>query len=160
METMYEAVLEEPQTQDTTTMSSWNHATVAYQTTKALSRYDDEYSICPELELELTTGRAKPDISVYHRRPANRNRDIIRMAEPPLIAIEILSPKQALSDITDKTFDVLLPAGVQAVWLLIPALRAITVYTANQPEYTITTGPVRDVATGIEVSVDEVYAGL
>jgi Uma2 family endonuclease len=157
MEAIHEADLEEFVTED---IMSWNHATVAYQTTKALSRYDVEYSICPELELELVTGRAKPDISVYHRRPANRHRDIIRMTDPPVLAIEILSPKQALSDITDKTFDVLLPAGVQTVWLLIPSLRAITVYTANQPEYTVTAGLVRDAATGIEVSIDEIYAGL
>ena len=143
------------QTED---VMSVNHSYLTYTLTKALSRYDQQYNIMPELEFELATGRVKPDIVICHKIRINWFNDIIRLTEPPLVAIEILSPRQALADLTDK-FQLYFPAGVLSVWVLIPAFREIHVVT---PDYnTISfqkTGLLKDPASGLELNLDEVFA--
>ncbi len=91
--------LDAHQTED---VLSVNHSYLTYTLTKALSRYDQQFSIMPELEFELTTGRVKPGIAIRKKLSINWFNDTIRFAEPPLVAIEILSPRQALADLTDK----------------------------------------------------------
>ena len=98
--------LEEFQTED---IMSYNHAKITYRLTKILSQYDEQYDILPELEFELSFGRAKPDVDICKPNKINWLRDIIRPTHPPLIAIEILSPRQALTDLTDKWLDVYFP---------------------------------------------------
>ncbi len=144
--------------QQTEDVMSVNHSYLTYTLTKALSRYDQQFSIMPELEFELPTGRVKPDIAICNKLRINWLNDTIRLSEPPLVAIEILSPRPALSDLTDK-FKMYFPAGVQSVWVLIPAFREIHIVT---PDYnTISfhkTGLLRDPATGLELDLDETFA--
>ncbi len=52
---------EDGQTED---IMSYNHARLTYRLTKSFSRYDAKYDILPELEFELSYGRAKPDIAI------------------------------------------------------------------------------------------------
>lgn len=48
---------------------SVNHSLIINRVGVALSRYDDEYDVLPELELELATGKCKPDVAVYKNLP-------------------------------------------------------------------------------------------
>lgn len=91
---------------ETEDVISYNHAKITYRLAKLLSIYDVQYDILPELEFDLSHGRAKPDVAICRLNKVSRLRDVIRPTQPPLPAIEILSPRQALSDLTDKSLDI------------------------------------------------------
>ncbi len=150
-----EAVLEieEFQTED---IMSYNHAKITYRLTKTLSRYDEKYDILPELEFELSHGRAKPDVAICKIGKTDWLRDIIRPTYPPILAIEILSPRQALSDLTDKVLDVYFPSGTSVVWIIIPHFRQVTVMIPDGQK-TITSGILFDENTGIELPLDNIF---
>ncbi len=145
---------EDVQTED---IMSYNHAKLTYRLTKSFSRYDSQYDILPELEFELSHGRAKPDIAICEPTQVDWLRDVIRPTTPPLLAIEILSPRQALSDLTDKVLDVYFPSGTPVVWIVIPHFRQVTVMTP-QEQNTLTAGVVRDDRTGIELELAHIFA--
>jgi Uma2 family endonuclease len=145
--------LEEFQTED---IMSYNHAKITYRLTKMLSRFDETYDILPELEFELSHGRAKPDVAVCLPNKINWLRDIIRPTQPPLLAIEILSPRQALTDLTDKCLDVYFPSGVPTVWVIIPQFKQITVMTISE-EKNIYEGILYEESTGISLNLAELF---
>lgn len=154
METASFDLIEEFQTED---IMSYNHAKIIYRLTKTLSRYDEQYDILPELEFELSHGRAKPDVAVCKMGKIDWLRDIIRPTHPPLLAIEILSPRQALSDLTDKALDVYFPSGTPVVWIIIPHFKQVTVMTSGN-QNTITSGMLLDKNTGVEVPLDSIFS--
>ncbi len=152
MDTVLE--LEDFQTED---IMSLNHSLVSYNLTKSLSKYDKEYRILPELELELQSGRAKPDICIYNKMKVNWLNDVIRLTTPPLVAIEILSPRQALSDLTDKTIAIYFPAGVQSVWIVIPTLQFVQILTNTNETATFSEGTIKDPIFGFEVEFSDLF---
>ena len=154
METSSFDLIEEFHTED---IISYNHAKLTYRLSKSFSRYDEQYDILPELEFELSHGRAKPDVAVCHIGKINWLRDIIRPTTPPLLAVEILSPRQALSDLTDKALDIYFPSGVPVVWVIIPHFKQITVLTTSRQE-TLTAGLLVDATTGIELNLGHLFA--
>jgi Uma2 family endonuclease len=111
----------------------------------------------PELVFDLSNGRAKPDTSICNINKINWLRDVIGPTQPPLIAIEILSPRQALSDLTDIWLDVYFPSGVATVWVIIPQFKQITVFTALG-QRNIYTGILKDDPTGISLDLAELFA--
>lgn len=136
---------------------SWNHSEIAFSLNAVLMPYRKEYSIKPELSLELATGKATPDLCLYSKRPSNAAKDIIRMTEPPLLTVEILSPKQAYDDIWEKIRDIYFPAGVLSCWLLVPTSRLLQIFTPDGKILTRTSGSVKDPALGIEISLEELF---
>ena len=158
METNAVDSIEEFQTEDIfgPPMRSYNHAKLTYRLTKSLGQYDKQYDILPELEFELSNGRAKPDVAICTLNKPDWLRDVIRPTKAPLIAIEILSPRQALSDLTDKALDVYFPSGTAVVWVVIPHFRQVTVMTPSSVT-TITTGTARDETTGIELPLADIF---
>jgi Uma2 family endonuclease len=52
------------------------------------------------------------------------------MSEMPLLAIEILSPREPLEDVLDK-LKIYFALGIKSCWLVIPPLELITVYSNN-----------------------------
>ena len=139
-------------------MPSKNHSTVQLRIIKALLRYEAEFTIQPELSLDLDGGPFVPDISVFPKRssPPDWLHDEVRVEEPPLLAIEILSPSQAIQDLTDK-FEAYFAAGVKACWLVQPVLKTIAVF-ASPTDYRVhTEGTIKDPATGIEVALEEIF---
>lgn len=82
--------------------------------------------VLPEQRLKISATRYRvPDIMVL-AADAPRTR-IIETA--PLIAIEILSPDDTLSDVAERAEDYS-EMGVQAVWILDPWQRKVYTYTA------------------------------
>ncbi len=153
MESSQYNVSEEFQTED---IMSYNHAKLTYRLTKSLGRYDTQYDILPELEFDLSHGRARPDVAICRPAKADWLRDVIRPTTPPLLAVEILSPRQALSDLTDKVLDVYFPSGTSVVWIVIPHFKQVTVMTPAA-QTTLTSGVVRDENTGIELELAHIF---
>jgi Uma2 family endonuclease len=138
-------------------MPSFNHAFLQKRLIAALLRYEPQYLVLPEIALELGDERYTPDIAIVPHRTVRWHHDIIRYTEPPLLTIEILSPRQALADLFVKA-DAYLRAGVYEAWVLIPELHSITVCSPACKQQTYLTGEVRHVQTGITLNIEELFA--
>jgi Uma2 family endonuclease len=143
------------QTED---IKSLNHSRIINRLCVALDKYDSEYDTFPELELELSTGKCKPDVCIYKNLPTDWYNDTIFYNQAPIIAVEILSLKQALSELTDKAFKQYFPAGVEYVWIIIPTFRTTQVILPNGDlKIYYSTDTLKDPVTGIEVNLNNVF---
>ncbi|SOD96311.1 Uma2 family endonuclease [Spirosoma fluviale] len=154
METNRVEFLEEYHSED---IMSLNHSRIINRVGVALDRYDDEYDVFPELELELSTGKCKPDVAIYKNLPSDWFNDIIYYTQPPIIAVEVLSPKQAVTDLTDKAMSQYFPAGVQVVWLIIPTLRITQAILPDGSIQTWSNGIMKDPITGMEIDLGYLF---
>ncbi|MEK7255092.1 MAG: Uma2 family endonuclease [Bacteroidota bacterium] len=144
-------------------MPSFNHAYVQSNTTTALrNKYKHQFTILPELDLDLpnATKPTVPDICIFPKREGNLSKDILKVKDPPLTTIEIVSPSQTLDEMKDKIFQNYFPAGVKSAWLIIPPARAVVIYTPDKKFKTYVSGEFTDPATGITLAVDEVFEDL
>lgn len=154
METPFHDSIEEYYSEDITSV---NHSKAIHRLSVALDRYTEDYDVLPELELKLNGKPVKPDVSIFSRLPEDWDNDIIFYTQPPIIAIEVQSPKQATTEITAKMNEVYFPSGVQSVWIVIPPLRLVFIQTPNGQKTTFTQGVVCDPVTGIEVSMSTLF---
>lgn len=136
---------------------SYNHSRLIYRLSLLLSVYEDQYDVLPELEFELSTGRLKPDVALLPKQAVDWELDIVRFPHPPVTAIEILSPTQAMDGLVLKIRQGYFSSGVQSAWLVLPTIRTISVYLPNQPVTTFNGGILRDPATGVELALDALF---
>lgn len=151
METPVVDLIEVFQSED---ILSVNHSKLIGRVCVALDRYEAEYDVLPELELELSTGKCKPDVAIYSKIGNDWFNDIIFYTQPPLIAVEVLSPKQGLSDLTDKAFKIYFPAGVKAVWFIVPMLHLVQVLLPDGTQLTYPNGVLHDPVLNLSLDVD------
>ncbi|KOR30063.1 hypothetical protein TI05_14475 [Achromatium sp. WMS3] len=123
-------------------MGSFNHSLVQAQLSALLLSTYCKFSVFIELSLDMSQidlsqfnikakEELKPDICLYSRNSQNakvKKHDIIRISEMPLLAIEIVSPRQSIDEIIAK-FEVYFFLGVKSCWLIIPTLEAIDIYS-------------------------------
>lgn len=115
------------------------------------------YSIFTKLTLAIDGKDYIPDVSVYPKRKMEwRKRDIIRMTEMPLTAIEIVSPSQALDEALSK-FEVYFRAGIKSCWLISPVMTAINVYTDMEQVQTFHAGDVIDPVLNIRIPITAIF---
>ena len=136
---------------------SVNHSRTIQRISVHFEQYDDEFDTFPELELKLNGKPVKPDISVFPNLPEDWDSDIIFYTEPPIIAVEVLSPKQGLKEITDKIKNIYLPAGVQSVWIIMPLGQTVIIRTPDGKKQTFTEGVIKDPVTGIEIPFNKIF---
>lgn len=123
---MYESNVEFVESKESLEVSSYNHAIVQVNLAvllKGLQKYD----VLAELSLDIQGTEFRPDLCLYPRRGLVRPRDILRMTEMPLLAVEILSPKQGTDDILEK-FEAYFGVEVLSCWLVDPAQEIVSVY--------------------------------
>ena len=120
-------------------------------------KYRKEYSVLTAIDLELTTGRAIPDVAIYPKMAFNWQNDEVRLTIPPLVAFEIISPRQAITDITDKMEKIFFPAGVKSVWIIVPSLEVVQIVLQNGKKQTFTSGEIEDKATGIKLLFSDIF---
>jgi Uma2 family endonuclease len=127
-------------------VASWNHGWIKLQLGKTFLLDTPEY--VPNLELSLDISKVdlsewdihldekrelKPDVCLYpvskYPRGLRKPVDILRMTDMPVLAIEILSPKQGIYDIKQK-FQAYFALGIPSCWLVQPEIEAVTVYSA------------------------------
>ncbi|TDB62739.1 Uma2 family endonuclease [Arundinibacter roseus] len=154
METANHDLIEEYHSED---IMSVNHSKLIHRLCVALNRYEDQYDILPELELELSTVKCKPDISIYNHLMVDWLNDVIFYSKPPITAVEILSPRQALTELTDKAYKQYFPAGVLSVWLIIPVLQNAYILFPDGSKQVFTKGQLIDSVTGIELDLDLLF---
>lgn len=137
-------------------LPSRNHGYVQFLISGALHPYRRQYTIASELTLQLGSLQGTPDLCVYPKMEVNFQEDEARMTEPPLLAVEIVSPSQSTQDVVDKITN-MLEAGVQSCWLVQPATETVTIFTPGEKPSTVTTGTLTDPATEIEIQIDEIF---
>jgi Uma2 family endonuclease len=120
-------------------------------------RYKKQFTVFSELTIEVGEARATPDIVIYpHFAPNWAKRVPAAKAEPPLVAIEILSPLQTLVEMLDKA-DKYFAHGVKSCWIVQPELQIISVLHPGAKPRTFDSGLVLDAVVGIEIPVEEVF---
>lgn len=137
---------------------SLNHAKLQSRIATELTlQYGENYDVVTEISLDLPQGGAEPDVAIFSLSEDDWFNDIVKLKELPLVAIEILSPKQALSDLTDKIASTYLASGVQSVWLVIPTFKQINVITGKNQMTTFLSGKVVDTVSGFELDMESVF---
>ena len=114
------------------------------------------YQALPELNVLCGEDRLVPDISVVQRSARYENGDL---ADPPVLAVEIKSPGQGLSDLFNKC-ERLHKAGTPQCWVIWPERRQAWIFTSVSLEtakekFTATIGD-----SSLEISLAEMWAEL
>ncbi|MCF2445175.1 Uma2 family endonuclease [Dyadobacter sp. CY345] len=136
---------------------SLNSSRVRFCISLLLSKYDAKFDVMPELELELFSGRAKPDISIFQNLVFNWEEDIIRYTEPPITAIEILSPTQAYDALTGKIRKIYFPSCVQSAWIVMPSVKTLQLFLPDNSVQYFTDSLFLDPVTNIELDLKMVF---
>ena len=137
-------------------MPSKNHGLVQYFLGLAFSRYSDRFTVIPELSLELGGPPLVPDLSVYPKLPIDWLHDEIKMTDPPLTVVEILSPTQGTDELIRKA-DEYFKGGVKCFWIVQPSLKVVAVLEPGKEVRTYSSGEVEDPATGMSVALEEIF---
>lgn len=138
-------------------MPSRNHGKIQARLSQLLlNRHSEQYDVMSEVTLVLPERDVTPDIAIYPKRPDDWQHDEVKITEMPLLAVEIVSPSQRLSEVEDKVRQYH-RAGVKSVWVVFPSLRAIALYEAGQLPKVIASGKVQDATTGIAMTIEELF---
>ena len=108
---------------------------------------DERFTVMPELSLDMNQidlaqyglkdqDELVPDICLYSKEDNINFSDFdeLKVKQIPLLAIEVLSPRQGISDIIAK-FHAYFALGVKSCWLVMPVTKSITIYSQpGQPK--------------------------
>lgn len=139
-------------------MPSLNHRIIQSNLCFAIqATYRKEYSVISELSVELNKGRVVvPDLSIYPKKAYNGFQDEIKVTEPPITAIEILSPTQGTNEFGEK-FEAYFAAGLKSCWFVQPLVDTIFVITPDKNISVFHKGILTDPATGITLDLNDVF---
>jgi Uma2 family endonuclease len=139
-------------------MPSENHSKAQRRLIVQLDlNYGEDYDVFPELEITFPVRNCIPDLAIYPIKPDNWAKDNIRRDDIPKLAIEILSPRQAYSDIIEKIEDIYFPAGLPSAWVVLPPSKAILLMKSDGTSQFFTTGIMKDDASGFEVDLGKIF---
>lgn len=159
--------IEEDEIEEDENMGSYNHGYIQVRLGILFDRLGN-FTPINELSLDVsgvdlskfdlrTKEEIKPDVCLYPKRGLSQPRDILKMREMPLLAIEILSPRQGVYDILEK-FRLYFELGIQSCWLVEPATRVVTVYTSIYDWQAFANNEVIDEKVGIHIPIHEIFA--
>lgn len=154
VETLSEEVVSDYERERGKPIPSFNHGVLQMKLGSMIARFK-QFTIGSEITLDLSP-KATPDILIFNKRKANWQHDEKRVAEMPLTVIEILSGTQGMEDFEEKLARYF-EAGVKSVWLVQPFIETIAVFLPNQKPKVFSTGEIFDEATGIRLSVSELF---
>ena len=140
-------------------MPSVNHAFIQKRLVVKLdNKYLDKFEILPELNIDIIDKGRIPDIAICDKNISFKaGEDSIKLEGVPFGVIEILSPKQSLSDLVSKSKEYF-QIGVKSYWLVLPDLRSI--YVFDKPKnYEVFTwkDQLKDNLLGIELNLQEIF---
>jgi Uma2 family endonuclease len=117
--------------EETEVMPSLNHSWICAEILRQLFQQTQVQAL-PELTLELGGQPMIPDISVFAEPLlVNLRQDQIRVRQVPMLAIEVVSPKQPTADVLEKARQ-LQQWGVPTVWVVEPTTEAVIVLDQGQ----------------------------
>lgn len=157
---------EEIASEELSEMGSFNHG---YLQLKIGAYFLNLPNFTPSSELTLdpsalhesvllsTTETLKPDIAVYHEWSVDFQNDVLKTAQMPVLAVEILSPLQGVKTLVDK-FRVYFALGIRSCWLVYPYAEAIAVYHTPDEFTLYSQGELVDEVTGVRIPLQEIFS--
>jgi Uma2 family endonuclease len=136
--------------------ASFNHSYVQFSVARLLYSLG-AYTVLTDLSIDVRGVEYRPDVCVYPQRRMNPAHDIIKMTEPPLLVVEVLSPTQGVQEILDK-FRLYFEAGVRSCWLVYPAAVTVVVYASSDDFRSFSSGEVIDETLDIRLPLHELFA--
>jgi Uma2 family endonuclease len=114
-------------------MPSLNHSYICSQVLRQLFA-NDKIEAFTELTLDIDKGLT-PDICVYPAEIISPNflRDVSKLAQMPILAIEVISASQNIQVLLEKA-EHLIQAGIKVVWTIEPYTQTIFITTAQSEE--------------------------
>jgi Uma2 family endonuclease len=111
-------------------MPSLNHSYICLQILRQLL-LDNTIQPLPELTLDIANGLT-PDVSIFPKDQIHPNlfRDVSRLKDTPILAIEVVSSSQTIQEMLEKA-NQLVKAGVKVVWTVEPHSKSIFVTTPS-----------------------------
>ncbi len=137
-------------------MPSFNHGAIQANLLVEFAR-QAEFRVVSELTLEFDGKPYTPDLSVYRRQALDLRHDQIRRTDPPLLVVEIFSPRQGSQDVMDKV-DVYFQNGVKSCWVVSPPLHTVSILRPDGATEIINSGVAKDPATGLEADLARVFS--
>jgi len=138
-------------------MPSKNHSRIQSNIMGLLwSNYRKEYDILSELSLEFAGKTMVPDVCIFAPMTYDNMHDEVRVTQPPVTIIEILSPTQGSDEVIAK-FAVYFQQGVQSCWFIIPPTNSIFIFTPDRKIRVFHEEVLTDPATGIVVDLGEIF---
>ena len=136
---------------------SFNHSFIQMNLGSEFVR-DTRYRVHSELTLDLgKKPDLTPDLCVFKRGPVNLIQDQIRVSEPPLLIVEILSPSQGSFEVLQR-FQRYFAHGVKTCWLVEPHIHTVTIFGADDSEIILHEGVAKDPATGLKADLAQVFS--
>lgn len=157
-------LLAEIESEESVDIGSLNHSAIQVNLAFLLKKIGT-FSVYTELSLDTSRldktkykfkEEIKPDVCIYPKRGLSRPYDILKMAEMPLLAMEILSPKQGLQEIVEK-IDAYFALGVRSCWLIDPTTAIVVVYSALDEHKVFSADEVIDDIIGIRLPFDDIF---
>ena len=137
-------------------MPSQNHSVVQSNLIVEFAK-SREFRTFSELNLALDERHTTPDLCVYPAAPIDFRHDISRRTDPPLLIVEILSPRQPYEDVMDKISHYL-ESGVKSCWMVIPPTQSITIFSQGGMQKTFTEGIITDPEIGLSADLAAVFS--
>ena len=137
-------------------MPTQNHSGIQTNLIIAFARMP-EFRPFSELNLDLDGKRTVPDLCVYPAVRLDFRHDVTWRTDPPLLIVEILSPRQAYEDVMDKISHYL-ESGVKSCWMVIPPTQSITIFSPGGVQKTFTEGTITDPAIGLSADLAAVFS--
>ncbi|MCP4702818.1 MAG: Uma2 family endonuclease [Gammaproteobacteria bacterium] len=138
-------------------MGSRNHSYVQVNLAVAFAQLE-QFVVFAELSLEIDSKEYKPDICLYSEKhePRSLAEDIVRETQLPLLAVEILSPRQAMMDIMAK-FKVYFNAGIPSAWIVIPSGHTVLMYSDLDTVQAFSSGEVVDKKVNLRLPLERIF---
>ncbi|MFK7982258.1 MAG: Uma2 family endonuclease [Saprospiraceae bacterium] len=140
-------------------MPSINHSIVQGNLVFYLKlAYRKKYRILPEINIDVIDKGRVPDIAICNVNvPFQPGEDSIKLNDIPYGVIEILSPKQSLSELVQKSVEYF-AVGIKSYWLVLPDLRSIYIFDKPQNYQVFTWKDIlKDELLAIEIDLKEIF---
>ncbi|CAN5238498.1 hypothetical protein BH09BAC4_BH09BAC4_42580 [soil metagenome] len=138
-------------------MPSKNHSRLQQRIGVELAiHYSEQYDTYSELSLEAPNPPFIPDLCLFPAEPSNWREDEIRVSDVPLTVIEIVSPSQADTELTEKS-KAYFAAGVKSYWLVQPVLRTVFVLLPDGDELVFHNDLLTDPTNDISIDLKKVF---
>ncbi len=138
-------------------MPSRNHGKLqARISQQVLNAYENQYDVMSELTLKAPNPPFVPDLSIFSIKPSNWREDEVKVSEVPLTVIEIISPSQTETELTEKA-TAYFAAGTKSYWLVQPLFRTVVILLPDGDELVFHNELLTDPTNGISIDLKNVF---
>lgn len=139
-------------------MPSFNHGSIQTNLGFLVKlHYREKYRTVSELSLNLSEWPSVPDIALFPWEKLDTMNDQIKVSEPPLCVMEILSPTQSFADLLAKAHSYF-EHGVKSCWIVLPGVDNIYVFSSSDEYEIFRSGEILiDKQMNIQLEVAKVF---